>query len=155
MTFDIPLSSFWFAFGVFLIVLEVMLIPGIGSIFAGLGAVTVGGFLLAGGWIDTTSSQFIVFFLSTGVWAVLLWKPLKKFVGGEDSGFDDMIGGTAVVFGDALESGKTGQVKWSGTIMKCNLYSEADGLQTIEPGSEVSIKEVSKGVLIVEKKTSK
>ena len=81
MTFDIPLSFFWFAFGVFLIVLEVMLIPGIGPIFAGLGAVTVGVFLLAGGLIDTTSSQFIVFFLSTSVWAVLLWKPLKKFVG--------------------------------------------------------------------------
>ena len=155
MTFDIPLSTFWFAFGVLLIVLEVMLIPGIGSIFAGLGAITVGGFLLAGGWIDTTSSQFIVFFLSTGVWAVLLWKPLKKFVGGEDSGFDDMIGGTAIVYGDALGCGRTGQVKWSGTIMKCNLYSETDGLQTIEPGSEVTIKEVSKGILIVEKKTSK
>jgi len=39
--------------------------------------------------------------------------------------------------------------------MKCNLYSETDGLQTIEPGSEVTIKEVSKGILIVEKKTSK
>ena len=155
MTFDIPLSTFWFSFGVLLIVLEVMLIPGIGSIFAGLGAVTVGGFLLAGGWIDTTSSQFIVFFLSTGVWAVLLWKPLKKFVGGEDSGFDDMIGGTAIVYGDALGRGRTGQVKWSGTIMKCNLRSEVDGLQKIEPGSEVTIKEVSKGILIVEKKTSK
>ena len=95
-----------------------MLIPGIGSIFVGLGAVTLGGFLLAGGWIDTTSSQFIVFFLSTGVWAVLLWKPLKKFVEEEDSGFDDMIGGTAVVYGDALRSWKTGQVKWSETIMK-------------------------------------
>ena len=155
MTFDIPLSTFWFAFGVLLIVLEVMLIPGIGSIFAGLGAVTVGGFLLAGGWIDTTSSQFIVFFLSTGVWAVLLWKPLKEFMGGEDSGFDDMIGGTAIVYGDALESGRAGQVKWSGTIMKCNLHSEVDNLQKIESGSEVTIKEVSKGILIVEKKTSK
>ena len=132
-----------------------MLIPGIGSIFAGLGAVTVGGFLLAGGWIDTTSSQFIVFFLSTGVWAVLLWKPLKKFVGGEDSGFDDMIGSTAIVYGDALGSERSGQVKWSGTIMKCNFHSEVDGLQKIEPGSEVTIKEVSKGILIVEKKISK
>jgi membrane protein implicated in regulation of membrane protease activity len=83
LTLDIPLNTFWFAFGVLLIVLEVMLIPGIGSIFAGLGAVTVGGFLLAGGWIDTISSQFIVFFFSTGFWVVLLWKPLNKFMGGE------------------------------------------------------------------------
>jgi hypothetical protein len=78
LIFDIPLNTFCFSFGVFLIVLEVMLIPGIGSIFAGLGAITVGGFLLAGGWIDTTSSQFIVFFLSTGVWAVLLTKGCFK-----------------------------------------------------------------------------
>jgi hypothetical protein len=53
LTFDLPLSTVWFAFGVLLIVLEVMLIPGIGSIFTGLGAITVDGFLLAIGWIDT------------------------------------------------------------------------------------------------------
>ena len=76
-------------------------------------------------------------------------------MGGEDSGFDDMIGDTAIVYGDALGIGRTGQVKWSGTIMKCNLHSEVDSLQKIEPGSEVTIKEVSKGILIVEKKTSK
>jgi hypothetical protein len=78
----------------------------------------------------------------------LLWKPVNKFVGEEDSGFDDMIGGTAIVNGDALGCGRTGQVKWSGTIMKCNLQSEVDSLQKIEPGSEVTIKEVSKGILL-------
>ncbi|MFQ5483502.1 MAG: NfeD family protein, partial [Nitrospinaceae bacterium] len=153
MLFDIPLSSIWLFFGVLLIFLEVFLMPGMGMIFAGLGAVTVGGILLTG-WIDSASSQFILFFLATGVWAILLWKPLKKFIEGKDSGFDDMIGGTAVVYGAALENGKTGQVKWSGTIMKCNLHATTDGPQIIEPGEEVTIKEVSKGILIVEGKAS-
>jgi hypothetical protein len=67
--------------------------------------------------------------------AVLLWKPLKKFIEGEDSSFDDMIGGTAIVYGDALVSGRTGQLKWSGTIMKCNLHLEYDDLNIIELGS--------------------
>jgi hypothetical protein len=64
-----------------------------------------------------------------------------------------MIGGTTIVYDDALGTEKIGQVKWSGTIMKCNLHSKVDGPQNIKPGSEVTIKEVSKGILIVEKKT--
>jgi membrane protein implicated in regulation of membrane protease activity len=154
LPFDIPTSSIWLAFGVFLIIFEVFFIPGIGLVFAGLGAVTVGGVLLTG-WIDATSSQFILFFLSTGVWAICLWKPLKKFIEVKDSGFDDMVGSTAIVYGVALQKGKTGEVKWSGTIMKCELQSEGESDQIIEAGAEVVIREVCKGILIVQEKPPK
>lgn len=147
------MSSIWLAVGVFLIIFEVFVSPGIGFIFAGLGAVTVGGFLLAG-WIETASYQFILFFLSTGIWAVCLWKPLKKIMGGDESGFDDMVGDIAVVYDAPLEKGKMGQVKWSGAIMKCSLHEDADGSKKIEPGTELVIKEVRKGVLIVGDKDS-
>ena len=63
-----------------------------------------------------------------------------------------MVGATAVVFGNALEYGKKGQVKWSGTVMNCRLESNVEGMEKIEPGTEVTISGVSKGVMLVRTK---
>ncbi|GJL77046.1 MAG: hypothetical protein NPINA01_00350 [Nitrospinaceae bacterium] len=144
-------GSIWLAVGVILIILELALAPGIGFLFAGLGAISVGAGLIAG-WVDSLSGQFILFFLSTAFWTAILWKPLKNFISGKESGFNDMIGSTAVVFGQTIEKGKLGQVKWSGTIMKCQLDQEAKGLDRIAPETEVIITGVSKGILIVQAK---
>ena len=149
---DIDPSSIWLFVGALLIILELVLIPGIGFLFAGLGAISVGAGLIAG-WIDGLSAQLIVFFLATGAWTALLWKPLKKFIGGKESGFDDMVGSTAVVFDKSIEKGKMGKVKWSGTIMKCQLDPEAEGLEMIDPDTEVTITGVSKGILIIRTKS--
>jgi membrane protein implicated in regulation of membrane protease activity len=145
-------SSVWLIVGVLLIILEIVLFPGIGFLFAGLGAISVATGLIAG-WIDSLSAQFILFFLATGFWTAILWKPLKKFIGGKGSGFDDMVGSTAVVFGQSIEKGKMGEVKWSGAIMKCQLDPGADGLERIDPETEVIITGVSKGVLMIRAKS--
>ncbi len=147
-------SSIWLMAGVLLIILEIVLIPGIGFLFAGLGAISVAVGLIAGG-IDSLSAQFISFFLATAFWTAILWKPLKKFIGGKGSGFDDMVGSTAVVFGQSIKKGKMGEVKWSGTIMKCQFDpGAAEGLEMIDPETEVIITGVSKGVLIIRAKSS-
>lgn len=139
-------STYWLIAGALLIGLEIMVLPGIGGLFSGLGALTVGGALLAG-VIESTVSQFTLFFLATGVWTILLWKPLKEFIKGKGTGFDDMVGSTAVVFGSPLKNGKKGKVRWSGTIMNCQMESRE--LDSIDVGSEVTISRVSQGVLIV------
>jgi membrane protein implicated in regulation of membrane protease activity len=145
-------SSIWLIAGVLLIILEIALFPGIGFLFAGLGAISVAAGLIAG-WIDSLSAQFILFFLATGFWTAILWRPLKKFIKGKGSGFDDMVGSTAVVFGQSIEKGKMGEVKWSGTIMKCQLDTGAEGLERIDPETEVIITGVSKGVLMIRAKS--
>jgi len=141
-------SSIWFMAGAFLILLEITLVTGIGLLFAGLGAISVGAALEVG-WIETPPTQFLVFFLATAVWTGSLWKPLKSFIKGKDAGFDDMVGSTAVVFGEAIERGKMGEVKWSGTIMKCQYEPETEASETVHPDTEVIIARVSKGILIV------
>jgi membrane protein implicated in regulation of membrane protease activity len=145
-------SSIWLIAGVLLIIIEISLLSGIGFLFTGLGAITVGAALIVG-WIDSPSSQFILFFLSTAFWTVVLWKPLKNFIAGKESGFDDMVGSTAVVFEQSIEKGKNGKVKWSGTIMKCQFDPEAEELETIAPETEVIITAVSKGILIIRTKS--
>ncbi len=145
-------SSIWLIAGALLIILEIVLFQGIGFLFAGLGAISVGAALVAG-WIDSLSAQFILFFLATAFWTAILWKPLKKLMEGKGSGFDDMVGSTAVVFGQSIEEGKMGEVKWSGTIMKCQFDPGADGLEMIDPETEVIITGVSKGILIIRAKS--
>lgn len=144
--------SIWLIVGALLIILELVLVPGVGFLFAGLGAISVGAGLTVG-WIDGLSAQFISFFISSAFWTAILWKPLKSFIEGKGSGFDDMVGSAAVVFGQSIEKGKMGKVKWSGTIMKCQFDPEAEGLEKIAPGTEMTITGVSKGVLIVREKS--
>ena len=145
-------GSIWLIVGAILIILEIVLFPGIGFLFAGLGAISVGAGLITG-WIDSLPAQFILFFLSTAFWTAILWKPLKNFIEGKESGFDDMVGSTAVVFGQSIEKGKMGEVKWSGTIMKCQFDPGAEGLEMIDPETEVIITGVSKGILIIRTKS--
>ena len=145
-------SSIWLIAGALLIILEIILFPGIGFLFAGLGAISVGAVLIVG-LIDSLSAQFIVFFLSTGFWTAIIWKPLKKFIAGKESGFDDMVGSMAVVFGQSIEKGRIGKVKWSGTIMKCQFDPLAEGLDIIAPETEVIITGISKGILIIRAKS--
>ena len=145
-------SSIWLIAGAILIILEIVLFQGFGFLFAGLGAMSVGAGLITG-WIDSLSAQFILFFLSTAFWTAILWKPLKKFIAGKESGFDDMVGSTAVVYAQSIEKGKMGKLKWSGTIMKCQFDPEAEGRKIIAPETEVIITAVSKGILIIREKS--
>ncbi len=150
---EISISTAWLIAGAILILLELTVIQGIGFLFAGLGALCVGGMLIAG-LIAELSDQFIWFFIFTAIWALVLWKPLKRFIEGKDSGFDDMVGSTAIVINQPLEKGKLGEVKWSGAIMKCEYDNEGRGKDVIAPGAEVVIAGISKGVLIVKEKFS-
>ena len=141
-------SIIWLLAGSILIVFEVTILSGAGLLFAGLSAICVGVALITG-WIESSTVQFITFFLLTGFWAAALWRPLKNFMKSPQSGFDDMVGSIAVVCGDPIKSGQMGKVKWSGTIMKCKFSLETEEKVHLAAGTEVTIVEVSNGILIV------
>ena len=141
--------AIWFIAGAALIAIEIFMVPGTGILFAGLGAITVGGVVVAG-WVEAVSGQFILFFLCTAIWTAVLWKPLKNLMNSGNSGYSDIVGDMAVVHGEPLEKGKRGQVKWSGTIMNCEIASQ-ESTEKILPGTDVTITEVSKGILLVKR----
>lgn len=149
---ELSTMTIWLFAGVFFLVLEALGLPGAGLLFAGLGAL-VAGILISMGLIGEADSlmQFIVFFLATGIWAAILWKPLQKFkTGRQEKKFNNIIGDTAVV-GKVGLSDEGGRVKWSGTTMNAQLAKEAAG-QSLAPGAKVIITDIEGTTLIVKPK---
>ncbi len=139
----------WLLAGVVFLGVEALGIPGVGMLFAGLGAIITGAaiylHIIAE---DATLTQFTVFFIATAVSAAVLWKPLQKRK--TRGGYSNMVGDTAYVGSAGLDS-KGGEVTWSGTIMRAQI---ARGVQAerLEAGSQVTIVEISGNILIVKPK---
>lgn len=140
---------YWLIAGVLLMVLEFAAVPMIGFAFTGLGAFTTG-VMIKIGIIGQESLvfQFAVFSASTVLWAAALWKHLKKRARSYPK-YSNIEGQTAVVMGEGLESGKTGQVKWSGTAMQARIEN---GEGNIPAGEEVTIVKTEGITLIVKRK---
>ena len=139
----------WLAAGVLLALAELHF-TGIGLFFAGLGAIATGTALHLG-LADATDylAQWLIFFIATGVFALLLWKPLQRF-SRPAPGYNNMIGDTAYVGSQGL--GKHGgEVTWSGTIMKAQLVKHAS-VETLAGGAPVTIVDVKGATLIVKPK---
>ncbi|MBF0291818.1 MAG: hypothetical protein HQK86_06630 [Nitrospinae bacterium] len=147
----ISAPALWIAVGIALVAAEALALPGVGLLFAGLGAITTG---LAASWgfCDGFIPQMTWFFVSTSVWGLILWFPLKRLQHGGATGYSDMIGAVAVVAEDDMESGKTGKVLWSGAIMNA-LLSQDNKETRVAKGASVRIVEVVRGVLVVSSDT--
>ncbi len=142
----------WLIAGVLFFALEAIGISGIGFLFAGFGATTVGT-LVYYGILDAgnTITQFIVFFVSTAIWAMLLWKPLQKFrLRNGSQGYSNMVGETAYVGSNGIDA-KGGEVTWSGTIMKAQIASGVSQSR-LEAGSQVTIVDIVGTTLMVKPK---
>ncbi len=141
----------WLAAGALFLALEAFGASGVGFLFAGLGAI-VTAILVNYDIVDTddTLAQFAWFFATTVVWTIILWKPMKKLRIGKDSGekYSNIIGSSGIVTDGALEKGKGGKVKWSGTIMQAEI-AEGAGVDRIEEGEIVVISDVKGTVLFV------
>lgn len=142
----------WALLGAVLIALEVTVAPGIGFLFGGLSALSVG-ILITTGVVPPASPltiQIAYFFGLTCVWALALWLPLKgRWRKNKSRGFGDMVGASAVVEGADLVFGKTGKVRWSGVSMKARIARESIA-KKIPKGEEVYIIGTQGNVLFVQ-----
>lgn len=139
----------WMLIGIILILCEVLTTPGIGILCAGLGSITIGMMILFGLVMDNDYIlQFSWFFACTVGWALILWKPLLKLRYSKQQ-YYNIIGERAIVYKHDLIQGKSGEVKWSGTVMKA-LIAENSESSSISAGQEVIIKNLKGNILLVD-----
>jgi membrane protein implicated in regulation of membrane protease activity len=142
----------WILAGTAMVALEVFILPGIGLFFAGLSALVVG-ILVSLDMIhaENLMAQLGAFFVITGIWAIMLWKPLQKFRHRvtDKRTINNVVGDIAVVTEEGLSRGKTGHVKWSGTLLSARLHSNAK-VEAIEGGQNVKIVEMEGAIALVE-----
>lgn len=145
-----PSSSFWVFVGIALILLEVSLLPGVGFLFAGLGALTLAAMMVFELFISTGWTQNIAyFFFFTTIWAVVLWVPLKRALKSDPANeYKNMIGTYAEAEG-VLEEGKIGNVKWSGAIMRARIVS-GSSTKEVSAGETVWVHANKNGILHVD-----
>lgn len=147
---ELEVWSYWYIASMALLLLEALAMPGVGLFFAAisalcLGALTQSGVIAA----DDSLTQGTVFFFLTALWAVVLWKPLKRMrLSKSPQSHHDMIGRSAYVTGGALEKGTKGTAKWSGTIMTARLAKDA-GIEAAAEGTELKIVDVQNATLIL------
>jgi len=149
-------SIFWLAIGAILVLVEVTALPGVGVFFAGLGGITLGGLMTVGiiEKFDYTG-QLAMFMLFTGIWWVVLWKPLKNVKNPKGGGYKNLVGTYGVVDDeDGLIPGKIGYVRWSGTRMRARIRPESQ-VELIENETAIWIYEQKDGVLLVDDKEPK
>lgn len=146
----LPVSILWLLAGAALVALEAFG-PGLGFLFIGLGAIATGVAIEVG--VVTPAdyiSQIAILFISSGLFAILLWRKLKTWHTSPETAerYSNMVGDQASVGKGGLTPGKEGQVGWSGTTMRAVLAPEIT--VTLAEGATVTIVAV-KGNLVTVK----
>lgn len=143
-------SLVWLIIGIVAMLIEILaIIPGIGLLFIGLAALSVS--ILVTTEMGATIGligQCVWFFGLTVAYAVVLWKPLKRWrlSSAKSETYNNMVGDKAVVLENPLQQGVMGKVRWSGTVMNAKLHQ--DGV-TAAVDATVEIVAVEGNILIV------
>ena len=138
----------WLIAGAAFIGLEMFGIPGIGFLFAGIGAIIVGGGIELGLiTADAFVIQFVIFFAFTCISAALLWKKLKR--GSKKPNYHNMVGTEAKVASPGLSGNQEGQVKWSGTLLRARIDPNC-GILVMPEAAAVTIRSVEGNLVFVE-----
>lgn len=134
-----PHYLLWLVAGVLCLGLEALGVNGIGFLFAGLGALTIGSVVTV--YPDLSGlQQGVIFLAATALWAAFLWKPMQRFYGkSSNKGYQNMVGDTVYIGTTGLHPGMVGEATWSGTIMKAELASNAEPMQAGAAGTIVSV----------------
>lgn len=144
--------EFWLVTAILLMIFEVVLGFTIVLFFSSLACFTVAGLMyfnfIA---LDSITVQFATFFLATTLWALILWKLLKRLVKktpASDATATSIIGQEATITGSSLHLGKVGTVAWSGTTVKAKLVEDS-AHHTLKEGTIVKIVAITDNIFIV------
>ena len=129
--------EFWLGFGIALAFAEAIL-PGLVSIFLGMGALTVAA-LLHYQYIDSIASQFIAWFVTSTVYIftlrilVVKYYPTDTVVQNTDD--DVAVIGQLVEVVDTIPSGGTGRIAHSDSTWN----AISNGTEDIQSGEQVKV----------------
>jgi membrane protein implicated in regulation of membrane protease activity len=143
-------AIWWFLIGGALIAAEVAVVTGIGLLFTGLGALSVGLLIESGVMANSSlAAQIGVALAATGAWAIVLWKPFKSMIAKRPGkSYSNMVGEMAEVVGSPITGNAEGKAKWSGAVMGAKLADEFLG-STLDVGQKAEIVEVKGNTLIL------
>lgn len=136
----------WTIVGLVLVIAEMFVVPGVGLLFVGLGALSVA--LISVILPEIYEVQYIIFIITSLVWLIILWGPIKRYLykKGNDYSVPALVGSKVKVVHNAIASGEIGQVQWSGTIMNAKLASDIN--IEVKTDSILKVVEVQGNVLI-------
>lgn len=145
----------WLALGLAFILLEFTTIPGIGLLFVGIGALTSS--LILYNYPMLIPYQLTIVGLTSFLWFIVLWWPLKRFLYGKNSNskrygrdYFDIVGTEVEVSVEEIKPGGLGNVSWSGTLMNARLA--ADEERSAQVGERLYVHEVKGNILICSRK---
>lgn len=145
-------AGFWIALGFILLALEVLVFgfTTIVMLFAGLGAVTTGLLMQTGVLPQTWIAGIACFGISTGIYSVLLWKPLNRIQANstpQQKQSSDLIGLEFVVQQD-ISLTQPGTTKYSGISWRVEIDKDA-GVDSLHSGQRVIVTSLDAGIFRV------
>ncbi|MDN3029833.1 MULTISPECIES: NfeD family protein [Rickettsieae] len=144
--FNISIVEWWLIAGIICIIIEFSNIPNVGFLFLGLGGISNA--IILNNYSDLLKYQYIIFGFISFLWLVILWYPLKFYVGKKHDKYEysDMLGQEVQLYSNELLIGEKGQVLWSGTIMNAKLSK--DSVKSAYKGDTLRIVQIDGNVLI-------
>ena len=142
-------ANLLYVLGAIALVIELTVMGLSGALlFFALGCITTG-VLVSLGIVSSWQYEVLSVGLSTGLWALVLWQPLKKLQGAGKAvdTSSDMIGLTVNV--SEQITANSGSIRYSGINWQARLYEEGSSA-IIEAGQSVIIKGVNGTVMLVE-----
>lgn len=147
-------AEFWFFAGFLLLVIDAT-VMGFASgvlLFVGIGGLITGALMWFGVLPQTWLAGISTFGISSGLTAVLLWKPLKKFQDKASPGKDnssDLIGLSFVLESDISRS-ISGRTSYSGIEWRVEVADDS-AEDNIPLGTRVVVSSVDAGLFRVKK----
>ena len=145
-------AGFWITLGFILLALEVLVFgfTTIVMFFAGLGAITAGLLMQFGVLPETWIAGISCFGISTGIYSVLLWKPMHRIQANsspQEEQSSDLIGYEFVLEQDITPL-QPGETRYSGISWKVEIDKDA-GVESITAGQRVTVTSLDAGLFRV------